>query len=245
MRSRRAVVSWEQRLRTDEERARVVQDKHLQALTQTVLERCVEAGAQTVILIGSTARGCRTAHSDIDYYVVGSRPEIHDLAPEIELSASSPEKLWRKLREGDDFVQWALRFGLILADSEIAKSALAAISAEQLWPDPERKAMQAERMLRIAQILAETGDTDAAHEQTATALGLTARWKLLASGVFPLSVPELADQLDAVKESGLAAVHRNCLEAGSSAENLRAWMDVAQRLLGARDRSPAQQRRAA
>lgn len=51
---------WDERLRFDRERAARYQSSELAAITEAVLERAQAAGAEAVVLSGSTARGRRT-----------------------------------------------------------------------------------------------------------------------------------------------------------------------------------------
>jgi len=69
------------------------------------------------------------------------------------------------------------------------------------WPTAQRKKQSAVRGLERAKGLHEFGDAHAAWQEAATALHHWARGVLLEKGVFPLSRPELADQLETVGES--------------------------------------------
>jgi hypothetical protein len=73
-----------------------------------------------------------------------------------------------------------------------------------LWPDPTRKEQQARKSMGIARAMVESGDHDAAVEQVRTALSLTARWRLLEDGRFPLARAELPAQLEELRHTRLA-----------------------------------------
>jgi hypothetical protein len=62
--------------------------------------RSRELGALALILSGSTARGRRTRVSDLDYPVIGPRPEINDSPEDIDLYSDDPDRFMDKLRSG-------------------------------------------------------------------------------------------------------------------------------------------------
>ncbi len=186
---------WAARLEADRARAERNQTPSERRVSATVLERALAAGGQAVALTGSTARARRTAISDLDLQIVGPRPRFADLGEGVDLYATSADVLRGRLRGGDDFVQWTLRFGCILADDGVFRAALIELVESGLWPDPQRKHDRATALLEFAERVAATGDLDAAQEQTRAALTTVARWLLLANGEFPLSRDELSDQV--------------------------------------------------
>ncbi len=190
--------SWNARLTADAERARWNQTVAQRHVTEHVLRRSLEAGALAVALTGSTARNCRTRISDLDYHVVGQRPDVSDLPGDVDIYASSEDRLWDKLRGGDDFVQWTLRCGCILFDAGIMRDALRCVVTEALWPDGEVKIARIPELVRLAQRLISIGDRDAAQDQVRAALTSAARGLLLRENVFPLSRRELPDQLETI-----------------------------------------------
>jgi hypothetical protein len=171
--------------------------------------RALDVGAEAVALTGSTARDRTTAISDLDIHIVGPRPRFEDLNEGVDLYATSSETLWERLRHGDDFIQWTLRFGCILADQSVLREALIHMVETGLWPDPGRKRHHSNQLLAFAERIIATDDVDAAQEQTRAALTNVARWLLLANGEFPLSRDELSDQVLARGCFDLAAaLHR-------------------------------------
>lgn len=195
---------WEDRLRADRQRAARNQPAALAAITAEVEARARALGARALVLSGSTARARRTSVSDLDYHVIGARPDVHDLPEDIDLYSDSAEKLAAKLRSGDDFVHWSVWYGCILFDHGELRKAARFIAARDAWPDAERKRMQARETLRFAESILRTGDYDAALEQVRGTLSLTARWVLLTHEIFPLARDELPEQLATVGESRLA-----------------------------------------
>lgn len=190
--------SWNAKLAADAQRARRNQTRRQRRITDQVMRRSVEAGALAVALTGSTARNSRTAISDLDYHVVGERPEVTDLPADVDIYASSKERLWAKLRSGDDFIQWTLRCGCILFDTGIMRDALRFVVTEALWPDADSKLARLPELVRLADRLIAMGDRDAAQDQVRATLTAAARGLLLRKHVFPLSRSELPEQLRSI-----------------------------------------------
>lgn len=167
----------------------------LRELHDAVVDRSRDTAAHGLILLGSTARSRRTAISDLDYHVIGERPITRDLSSQLDLHALTPAQLEAHILAGDDFVQWSLRFGLIVFDDGHLRRAAALVSSFRPWPDVERKRQHAATSVRLARRMVASGDEDAALEQVRTALSLAARARLLSAGVFPMSRDELPQQL--------------------------------------------------
>ncbi len=179
--------TWQRRLVDDEQRIRDLVPDRLRLLHDAVTARARESHAQALLLTGSTARGTNTAVSDLDYHLIGEPIVTDDLSGELDLHVVSVTLLQTRLREGDDFTQWSLRFGCVVFDEGIVRDTVRLIDEQRLWPDPARKKKQASKSLSIARAIVASGDHDAALEQVRTALTLTARWRLLADRRFPLS----------------------------------------------------------
>lgn len=190
-------IRWEGRLCGDRERAFQFQSGALRTITMEVLRRAFDVGAPAVALTGSTVRGHRTAISDLDFHLVGPRPDLNGLPGEVDLVADTFERFHRRLAEGDDFVQWTVRFGCVLHDRDgIFRGAYLRILREGLWPDPRRKFDRTDALASLAERVLSIEDRDAAQEHIRAALTSLARGVLLAEGVFPLARDELALQLN-------------------------------------------------
>lgn len=212
--------AWEQRGRADRDAAcRRVPDR-LRSLHDAVVGRAREAGAHSLILSGSTARGRRTEISDLDYHLVGDTIPTRDLSTELDLHVVSPEKLRAEILEGDDFIQWSIRFGLLLFDDGTVLDAARLVVEERPWPDFEGKAERATKSLDLARRVVETGDSDGGLIQVRTALSLTARAYLLSIGQFPFSRAELPNQLAAAGHPEAAAALDACIYDEPSLEAL-------------------------
>jgi hypothetical protein len=196
-----------------------------------VVDRARAAGAASLILTGSTARSSRTPISDLDYHVIGPRFTTHDLPEELDLRIVTPTRFRELLDAGDDFTHWSLRFGRVIFDDGTVAAGVDRLERERLWPDVVRKRSQAERSLRTARAMVDSGDHDAAVEQVRTALTLTARWRLLAAGQFPLSRSELPGQLHEEGLSALAGALSAAIHGVPSLEHLRADVIAARRVL--------------
>jgi hypothetical protein len=196
--------AWAARLASDRVTADQHQTRAQREITETLLRRARETGAEAFALTGSTARDRRTEISDLDYHVIGPRPRHDDLSDEVDIYAGDANHFWTKLRAGDDFVQWTLRFGCILFDSGIFRAGLKAITVEQLWPGTRAKWARLPELQRLAMRLIKMGDRDAAQDQVRAALTSAARVLLLEAGVFPLARGELPHQLRAIGHAELA-----------------------------------------
>jgi predicted nucleotidyltransferase len=196
---------WAERLSFDRERAVRHQSSALVAITEIIRKRALAAGAEAIVLSGSTARGRRTRVSDLDYHVIGpSSLRVADLHWDIDLYADETARFWAKIREGDDFAHWSVWYGCVLFDSGVMREAAAFVGEQDAWPDPGRKLRQARRSLDFADQISASGDYGAALEQTRGALSLTARGVLLSNDVFPLARDEMPAQLEALGRTQLA-----------------------------------------
>lgn len=157
-----------------------------------------------LVLVGSYARGTSThAISDVDLVMIDG--DAFDEVPTgLHLVRMSRDDLTERVAAGDDFAQWALRYGTALT----RKNEWSRLADELLdgapWPRVERKLKQLQKRFELFADLLEMGDLDAAREEASSALNLTARALLLQARHFPLSSPELPDQLRAIGEHKLA-----------------------------------------
>jgi hypothetical protein len=195
---------WARKLAADQRRAARLQTPQQRTVTDTIRRRAVDGGAVAMALTGSTARGCRTEVSDLDYHIVGSRPSTADLPGDVDIYAGDEARFWDKLRSGDDLVQWTLRFGCVLFDTGVLRQGLGAIARQALWPDPRSKLARVPELRALAARLIDMGDIDAAQDQVRATLTSAARGLLLDAGVFPLARSELPAQLEGIGQNGLA-----------------------------------------
>jgi predicted nucleotidyltransferase len=188
----------------------------------------------TVILVGSVARNAETEESDIDILVIEPRRGARVVTePRVQLFAMTRRQFLDRLRAGDDFPHWVVRFGRVLSDLPDWWSQLLSHPCAQAWPDWRRKLKQAESRLSFASRLLASGDEEHAQEEYLLAIRHLARGVLLKRADFPHSQPELARQLRRAGCSDLA----NALDKLSSTrltsaalarhdERLRRWLDI-------------------
>lgn len=195
---------WSARLAEDRLIAATNQPPELRHVTELVLERAVAAGAAGVALTGSTARGKRTDISDLDYHVVGHRPDISDLRGDVDIYVSDPVRMREKLLSGDDVVAWTLCCGCLLYDTGVFRDAATLLVTHDLWPDGGAKLRRLPELRRLAHRLIAVGDRDAAQDHVRATLTSAARGVLLELGVFALARSELPEQLRLAGHSALA-----------------------------------------
>ncbi|HKG38891.1 MAG TPA: hypothetical protein VKB25_07865 [Conexibacter sp.] len=220
-------AAWLARLERDARRADANQTPTQRRITAALVARANDVGAEAFALTGSTARSARTAISDLDFHVIGPRPSRTGLADEIDIVATDAARFRERLRAGDDYVQWTLRFGCVLFDrTGIFRDGLKILSTERLWPDTSRKHARLPSHRRHAERLIDLGDRDAAQEQVRAALTAAARAILLDADVFPLSRTELPGQLHAIGRARLAFALRATIDDVLSLPDLEAQIEA-------------------
>lgn len=140
-----------------------------------------------------------------------------------------------RVMSGDEFHQWALRFGRPLIGGARALALRESLLPNAPWPDFSVNFSRARTLVRRAEAFRDIGDPDAFQEGMRAGLTQLARGVLLAHHVFPRSRPELPSQLRGVGEAALA----EALEAfepgiGSSLENAEAAIRFARQELARR-----------
>lgn len=212
---------WAERIEKDRMVAAVNQTAELRRITDLVLSRAESSGALGVALTGSTARAKRTKISDLDYHVVGSRPDVNDLPADVDIYESAPDGMRAKLLNGDDFVQWTLCCGCILYDRGPFREAAELIVSRDLWPDATSKLRRLPELRRLAQRLIAVGDRDAAQDHVRATLTSAARAVLLQRGAFALARSELPTQLREIGVDALADALTVCIYEEPTLEELR------------------------
>jgi predicted nucleotidyltransferase len=223
-------ADWNTRLREDRRRAIALQTPSQRHATEMILERALALGAEAVALTGSTVRGRRTAMSDLDFMIVGKRPDYGGVREDVDVYAASATAFWDRLLAGDDYIQWTLRFGWVLHDDGILRAASDHIQESGLQPSAERKLTQAHRGLRLARLVLDSGDVEAAREQCRAALTTVARSLLIAHGAFPLSRDELFDQVRDLGCFDLAAALQRLIHDEPSRQALGTDIQLGERL---------------
>ena len=162
--------------------------------TQALIERNSNAPF-VVVLIGSVARGTALAESDLDLLVL-SETVVHRIQTNGPIHAQyfTETEFTDRLRAGDDFAAWCVRYGVPIVNGTIWTRVTASTEA-LTWPDWRCKLPHAARRLHLAASMLDMGDIDAAIEEALYALTHTGRAILIKAGDFPLSRPEMLRQL--------------------------------------------------
>ena len=168
------------------------------------LEAISQLDSASIILVGSAARGVNTPESDIDILVLSPRSlPLLGTPANVQMFTMTRDQFMQKLRSADDFAQWALRYGKTISDRSGWWQNLIHTPNVEIWPSWQRKVEQSESRLSFALRLLDSKDYDHAQEEYLLAARHLARGLLLKLGVFPLSQPELPQQL---REAGLAEI---------------------------------------
>lgn len=124
---------------------------------------------------------------------------------EVDLQIIRGSDVEQKLREGDDILGWAIRFGRAIFDRDRFWANLRSRWVRQLtFPSPEGAAAWALRFEHAARELISTGNFEAALKEVTVMLTHQARAGLLRARVYPASRSELPMQLRKIGENHLA-----------------------------------------
>jgi hypothetical protein len=160
-----------------------------------------------VVAYGSAVRDVAES-SDVDLlYVYAGDQLVFDAPPiDVDLRAFQSETVDERVASCDEVLGWSLRFGVPLFERDGYWTKLQTGWAGRLpLPSPAAAEDRAARALNASAGLAAGGDEDAARELRLSASTQQARARLIRSGVFPLSRPELPQQLVSVGEWELAS----------------------------------------
>lgn len=161
----------------------------------------------SIVLLGSAARKVRTDGSDIDLLLIGTeRPRVPKGFPAFHIQAARVSEFLANLENGEDLESWCVRLGVLLYDGGHWDGIVMSKEAKQ-WPRWQLKVRHGVRRLFLAHNFLEMRDYEACSEEMVYALGHIGRALLLKAGIFPLSRPELAGQLQTLGYSHLAILH--------------------------------------
>jgi hypothetical protein len=219
-------AGWARRKREDRDRAERYQTPEQRLITATVMSRAIALGASGFALTGSTARKRRTVISDLDYHVIGRRPDVSDLPGDVDVIATSALRFRNRLIEGDDFAQWTLRCGCILHDTGPMREGVRQIVEMDLWPNAQLKLDSLDIHRTEVRRLIQMSDQSAAQEQLRAMLTTAARGLLLQASAFPLARKELPAQLEGAGYGPLAQALRRVIHATLQIEEIKAGLQV-------------------
>ncbi|MGH7323531.1 MAG: nucleotidyltransferase domain-containing protein [Candidatus Rokuibacteriota bacterium] len=158
------------------------------------------------VLVGSYAHGTALSASDVDVLVLyrGDRPKIEPVYG-IHVQLEEVDKFRQRLLRGDDYAVASVKFGKVVSGRSGLWNNLRHEAEKASWPDWRDKMGQADRRARLARGLLETGDADAACEEYLVAATQVSRGLLLRRRIYPLSRPQLTEQLRSIGETRLAS----------------------------------------
>jgi predicted nucleotidyltransferase len=177
-----------------------------------------------VVVIGSAVRERRHRRSDFDLLVIyrNTRPAIE--APlEVDIRLVPLEGIDEQIARAHEVLCWAIKFGEPIYDpthvwgnlQESWSNRVPLPSASQAMDRARHAAARAAEML-------DAGDESAADDLTLAALTQFVRERLIRSGVFPASRPELPAQLRGVRaDDPLAELLENTMYGTSSRRALK------------------------
>jgi hypothetical protein len=219
-------AGWDRRIREDRDRAERYQAPEQRAITATVMSRVIALGASGFALTGSTARKRRTVISDLDYHVIGKRPDVSDLPGDVDVVVTSTARFCSRLIDGDDFAQWTLRCGCVLYDTGPMHDGVRLVVEMNLWPNAQRKLESLDVHRTEVERLIQIGDQGAAHEQLRAMLTTAARGLLLRARIFPLARKELPAQLERAGYGPLAHALDRMIHATPQLDELEGGLQV-------------------
>lgn len=202
-------------------------NKAVKAGTASVVNALTQLGladAAIVVLVGSGARNTMNVRSDVDVLVLHDESHrIQFRCPgDVHVQQDNRSNFLKRLKDGDDYPSWALRFGIPISDPDgwWVKHVKAEMDNPH-WPNWRPKVCYASKRMAMALELLEVGDIDAAAEELMFAASHVARAVLLQHGVFPLSRPELPSQLQAI-DADLARLLEQLIDVDVDAPSLHA-----------------------
>ena len=175
-------------------------------VTTLIRESPGDPDTLAVVLYGSAVRSVGEP-ADVDLLLIRRASwRDADIPFDVDLRVFEETEIETRIRLGDEVLGWALRFGVPLFERDAFWSGLVERWNGRLpLPSADAADERADRAQRAADGLRQAGDVDAAEELRLAALTQHARSKLIRAGVFPLSRPELPEQLIRIGESQLAA----------------------------------------
>jgi hypothetical protein len=173
--------------------------------------------------MGSAVRERGRRRSDFDLLVIyrGMRPSIK--APvEVDIRFVGVERINDQIGNRHEILGWALKFGTAIYDPMSTWRNL-----QQSWgnqvplPSATQARERGKQALARAREMLEVEDESAADDLLLAALTQFVRERLIRSGIFPASRPELPDQLREIdKDDPLAGLLEKAMEEESSLRDL-------------------------
>jgi hypothetical protein len=176
-----------------------------------------------IVAIGSSVRSAHHLGSDVDFLVIADTDIVLDGSRpiDVDLRLFARSEVDQKIREGDDLLGWALRFGRTIFERQQYWTNLSESWAHRLpLPSSDVYVLRARRFERIAADMIAAGDFEAGLDQVIGMLTHKGRASLIRAGVYPASRPELPGQLREIGELRLADWLEQALQYGRIAPDL-------------------------
>lgn len=167
---------------------------------------CPDPNTQALLLIGSIVRPVADVQ-DVDLlYIYGSRrPDFADHPLDVDVRVYAADEVSALIAAGHDLLGWSVRYGRLICErSNYWSQIVDRFKTDLPLPSPAVAEARASRAESIYEELRRIGDVEAAHEQLISLLTHRAWARLLRAAIYPVSRPELADQLRALGDVSLA-----------------------------------------
>jgi len=197
----------------------------------STLRGVLQGEVLVILAIGSAARGTETNRSDIDLLILTeSRIGRLKCPAPFHVQYETLANFRVRLSKGDDFAAWAVRYGIPLLSTDVWRM-LCSEEVAGTWPSWQRKVSHALRRLMLAYDLLRDGDEEAATEEMLFALSHAGRALLLRAGEFPLSRPELPEQLARLGYPQLSELLKKLLASSTTRRDLEMGVRYAKKVL--------------
>ncbi|HEX6746698.1 MAG TPA: hypothetical protein VF092_05330 [Longimicrobium sp.] len=169
-----------------------------------VAQLLTDTRVAVVVIYGSAVRAV-TESNDVDLLLVADTEPAYAPPLDVDLHWVDAAQVDSAVAAGDEVLGWGLRFGIPLVDREGIWARLIERWGDLLpFPSAAAADERARRATTAAEGLRADGDCEAADEVLLAALTQRARARLIRAGIYPLSRPELPDQLVELGDVDLA-----------------------------------------
>ena len=200
-------------------------DKARRWTEELVESAAANASIVAIVAIGSAVRDTRTA-SDLDLVLVHDQ-HAPRLKPPIEIDVRSYPKddVPDLVDGGHDVLGWAILFGkCIFERNQYWRELKGRYEGRVPLPSASTSLKRAQRAQKVVRELLAIGDEEAALEQHLSLVTHLARARLIQSGIYPKSRPELPEQLKAAGNPELAGHFQDALAQRKPVRQL--WEDL-------------------
>lgn len=165
-----------------------------------------QSNIDAIIAVGSAIRDVSEI-ADIDFIVVyrNPKPVFHKPPIDVDIRIYERTLVPKLLSKGHELLGWAVKMGRVVYERNQYWTKLRSRWLNRVpFPSLEEAKARAAKAEKLYREFSALGDQDAADEQFITMLTHLARARLIESGTFPASRPELEKQLLSIGEPELA-----------------------------------------